>query len=127
MHLLIVGLVVVGGLWLFRRAAVGPQVGEMQGLPAPDPIPSGPGQALLSPAMGSGSPLYQSTNTLRLNQNAPTVQGAAQLLTVPGRVNAPLPAAPFSGWLKPSTLPSSNTGGGLRATPPPGATPWVKI
>jgi hypothetical protein len=131
---IIVGLVFVG-LWLSGRLTADPMMSAGQNLPPPDPIPSMPGNSLLSPAMdGNHSALLQSANGLRLTTNMTDVLSAAASFTVPGRGTAELPplATPangltLGGWGKTPSLPSSQTGGGLRAVPPTGATPWTKV
>ena len=127
---IIVGLVFVG-LYLSGRLSADPAMSAGQSLPPPDPIPSTPGQSLLSPAMGNKSALLSSGNGLRLQTNMLDVLSAAQLFTTPGRGSADLPplATPANGLTLGTkvNLPTSLTGGGLRAVPPTGVSLWTKV
>lgn len=95
----VVGLILVV-LWASGKSDAASAAAQVSTLPPPPPIPATAGTSLLSPAMGTGSPLYSQANQVRLQTNMVTTgQGGWFGVNKAPRPNVPPP------------LPTAATGG----------------
>jgi hypothetical protein len=102
---IVIGVLVAVVLWTAAKTPTAAPA-KVETLPPPDPVPYTAGQALLSPAMGTGSRMFAGANALRLQTRMVNPESGGLLSYRAGVTGSapPLPTA-ISGSMSPSAGP----------------------
>lgn len=92
---IVIGALVALVLWTAAKTPTAAPA-KTEALPSPDPVPYTAGQALLSPAMGTGSRMFAGANALRLQTRMVNPESGGAVNYTPRGTQggpAPLPTA----------------------------------